>query len=97
MRVVWSDRAIARVSEIASFISTDDPEAAVRWVVALFDAVEALGEFPEMGKPGRDVAALGVRGLDFGDFRVFYEADTVVTILTVRRSQQIIDESELAR
>ena len=49
-----------------------------------------------MGKTGRDVAAPGVRELVVGDFRVFYEVDAVVSILTLRRSRQLIDESELS-
>ena len=95
MRVIWSDRALARVSEIALFIARDSNSTATRWVDDLFDSVKRLGEFPELGKPGRDVTAPGVREFVVGDFRVFYDVSTDVEILTVRRARQLIDEDEL--
>ena len=55
MKVIWSDRALERVEEIALYIALDSLDAAARWTVALFDAVEHLGTFPESGKVGRDV------------------------------------------
>ena len=95
MRVIWSDRALARVSEIALFIARDSKPAATRWVDDLFDSVERLGEFPELGKPGRDVTTPGVREFVIGDFRVFYDVSTYIAVLTVRRARQLIDEDEL--
>ena len=90
-----SDRALERVSEVALFIAQDSKQAATRWVERLFEEVERLAGFPELGKPGRDIAAPGVRELVVGDFRVFYEVHENIEILTVRRSRELIDESEL--
>lgn len=50
MRVLWSDRALDRVAEVAAYIAQDSEPAAVRWVEDLFDAVERLTGFPELGK-----------------------------------------------
>jgi toxin ParE1/3/4 len=94
MMVVWSKRATARVIEIGRYIAQDSPQAAERWIEQIFDAVEGLADFPRLGKPGRDVSTPGVRELDFGDFRVFYEVKSTVDILTVRRASQLIDEDE---
>lgn len=45
MQVVWTDPALERVDEITLYIAQDDPDAAVRWTVELFDAVEHLAQF----------------------------------------------------
>lgn len=96
MRIIWSDRALERVEEIAAYIEQDDPAAAARWVEELFTAVDRLGDFPEIGKPGRDVVTPGIRELVIGDFRVFYEVGVDVDVHSVRRARQLIDEDEFS-
>ena len=59
MRVVWSERALMRVEEISLYIAQDSPGAASRWIENLFDEVERLGDFPELGKSGRDCIHTG--------------------------------------
>lgn len=97
MRVVWSERALIRAEEISLYIAQDSPGAASRWVENLFDEVERLGDFPELGKSGRDVYTPGIRELVVGDFRVFYEVGTQVDVHSVRRASQLIDEDEFDR
>ena len=96
MRIRWSERALERVEEIAAYIEQDDLAAAARWVEELFTAVDRLGDFPEMGKPGRDVVTPGIRELVIGDFRVFYEVGVDVDVHSVRRARQLIDEDEFS-
>jgi toxin ParE1/3/4 len=97
MKVVWSRRATSRVVEVARFIAQDSPQDAKRWVEGIFGAVEGLADFPEMGKPGRDVTTPGVRELVFGNYRVFYEVGNSVDILTVRRCSELLDEDEFTK
>jgi hypothetical protein len=40
VRVDWTDLALDRADEIAQRIAEDDREAAVRWMVGLFDAAD---------------------------------------------------------
>lgn len=96
MRIIWSDRALERVEEIAAYIEQDDPAAAVSWVEDLFTAVDRLGDFPEMGKPGRDVVTPGIRELVVGDFRVFYEVGLEIDVHSVRCASQAVDEDEFS-
>lgn len=42
MRIIWSDRALERVDEIAAYIEQGDPSAEARWVEELFTAVDRL-------------------------------------------------------
>ena len=96
MTIVWSDRALERVEEIATYIEQHDPAAAARWVEELFTAVDRLGDFPEMGKPARDVVTPGIRELVVGDFRVFYEVGADIDVHSVRRASQLVDEDEFS-
>ncbi|MHB8761761.1 MAG: type II toxin-antitoxin system RelE/ParE family toxin [Coriobacteriia bacterium] len=96
MRIIWSDRALERVEEIAAYIEQDNPAAAARWVEELFAEVDKAGDFPEMGKPGRDVITPGIRELVVGDFRVFYEIGVDVDVHSVRRASQLVDEDEFS-
>lgn len=96
MRVGWSQIALGRVVEIATYISQDSHAAAEAWVHRLFDHVETqLGDFPLSGKPAREVDADGARELIFESYRVFYDVGDAVEILTVRRCSEVIDEDEL--
>jgi len=96
MRVIWSPRAIDRVVEIAGYIAQESPNAAQAWVERLFRHVDAqLAPFPMGGKPAREVDADGARELIFESYRVFYDVDEAVKILTVRRGSEDIDPDEL--
>lgn len=94
MRVIWSDRALERVEEIALYIARDSVQTASQWTVDLFDEVERLAAFPKSGKVGRDVETPGIREMVWGAYRIFYEVGTDVEILTVRRGSQRLDEEE---
>jgi toxin ParE1/3/4 len=94
VKVIWSDRALERVEKIALYIALDSVDEATRWVLALFDAVERLGTFPESGKAGRDVVTPGIREMVWGAYRVFYEVGVDVEILTIRHGRQRLDEDE---
>ncbi len=63
MRPAWTDRALTRVRETARYIVADDPDAAWRWAVGLFDAVERLAAFPKSGRLVPELEDRGVRGL----------------------------------
>ena len=77
-------------------IVQDSPQAAARWLEKIFDFVEGLADFRQLGKPARDVTTPNLHELVVGDFRVSYEVNSTVDIPTVRRASQLIDEDEFA-
>lgn len=95
MRVEWSPLALERIDDIAQYIARGDPEAAVRWVVDLFDAVERLADHPESGRMVPEVAIRRIREVIFGAYRVIYSARGKVEILTVRRGSQLLRFTEI--
>lgn len=76
------------MDEIAVYIAQDDPDAAARWTVELFDAVQRLADFPESGRAVPELVARGVREVVFGAYRVFYRVDAAVEVLSVRHGSR---------
>lgn len=50
MRVEWLLLELERAEDIARYIAKDNPDAAARWVVELFDTAECPAGFPESGR-----------------------------------------------
>jgi len=95
MQVVWTDPALERVEEIAVYIALDNPDAADRWTIELFGAVERLADFPDSGRIVPELGARHVRELIFGAYRVFYRVGSTVEVLSVRHGSQMIRTDEV--
>jgi toxin ParE1/3/4 len=54
LEIVWSPLALARLQEIRAYIALDNPEAAERLTTRLVSVVQALTDFPMLGRPGAD-------------------------------------------
>ena len=53
MRVIWTDRAAARLSLINETIAEHNPSAAARVVAQIVDRVRGLARFPSKARSGR--------------------------------------------
>ena len=91
MNVQWSPLAIERISEIAEYISNDDPVAAEKWVNKIFSLVKRLKTFPESGRFVPEIKNRIFREIISGNYRIIYKyQNTTVLILTVRHGKQIL-------
>jgi toxin ParE1/3/4 len=54
MRIVWTETAIANLSEIRDYIERDQPAAASRTALRILASVERLAKHPHLGRPGRE-------------------------------------------
>lgn len=54
MKVLFDARAIGDLQGIFDWIAEDSPKAADSVVSRIFESVERLGLFPELGRIGRD-------------------------------------------
>ena len=95
MQVIWTDPALERVDETAVYIARDDPDAADRWTLGLFDAVERLVDFPESGRMIPELATRDVRELIFGAYCVFYRVGSAVEVPSVRHGSQLFRAYEV--
>ncbi len=96
MKIIWSPLAIDRTSEIAEYISQDNPTAAQKWVDNIFKKVGLLQFSPEIGRIVPEIERKEIRELIFGNYRIIYRlGKTNIFILTVRHSKQILPTDDL--
>jgi toxin ParE1/3/4 len=67
MRIIWSARAIADLTEIKQYIEQDKPDAARRTAQKILSSAERLAKHPHLGHPGREPGTreLGVPGMPY--------------------------------
>jgi toxin ParE1/3/4 len=53
LRTRWTRPALVDLEVIGDFVARDNPGAAARLVAGIAAAVEALGDHPHLGRPGR--------------------------------------------
>ena len=74
-RVVWLPLAVQRVTQIAQYIARDRPDAAMKWVDAVFAAVTPLAQFPESGRVVPEVGRDELREIFHGEYRIVYKVE----------------------
>ena len=89
MRVVWTDRAKARLHEIHAYIAQDQPLNADRVVDRLTQRVGQLAQFPNSGPIIERYRGEGLRELLESPYRIVYlilaERIDIVTVRDMRR------------
>ena len=53
MKIRWLRAALRNLDEQAACIANDNPEAALRIVAQVRDAIQRLARHPSLGRPGR--------------------------------------------
>lgn len=96
MKIIWSPLALDRASEIAGYISIDNPTAAQKWVDNIFKQVNLLTDSPKIGRIVPEIDRKEIRELIFGNYRIIYRLEkTNISILTIRHCKQILPTDEL--
>ena len=87
--IVWTERALAQLDEIAGYIALDKPVAAKRVVRRVFDYTDRLAAWPGLGKILPQLRRSAYRQLWISPCWVYYRvAETRVFILHVRRAEK---------
>ncbi|MBM3333094.1 type II toxin-antitoxin system RelE/ParE family toxin [Candidatus Sumerlaeota bacterium] len=68
----WTQEAAAWLEDIYKYISQDSPRAAARVAQGIYDRVQILSEFPEIGHRYRRTAEGDIRVLLYGHYRIAY-------------------------
>ncbi len=96
MKIIWSPLAIDRASEIAEYISLDNPTAAIRWIDDVFEKVLILNSSPQIGRTVPEIKQKEIREIIFGNYRIIYRIEKLnVSILIVRHTKQILPIDEI--
>lgn len=96
MKLVWSPLAFTQAEEISGYIAEDNPIAAEKWLMGLFDEVERLADYPESGRHVPEIRRPEIRELVYGEYRIIYRIRAAtVAILTVRHGRRLLSEGDL--
>ena len=71
-KVNWTEEAVRWLQEIRDYIAQDNPDAAFRVVRGIYDKVQSLRRFPEIGYLYTARGDHNVRVLLHGHYRIAY-------------------------
>jgi len=93
MKVVWSERALARLQQLHDYIARDQPINARRVIQRLLDREAQLITHPQSGRSVPECDDHDVRELIDAPYRILYlvEANRVV-VLSVRHGAEQLPE-----
>ncbi len=93
MKVLWTEHALACLTEIEEFIAEDDPAAAVPLIDKLIARTDFLKEHPAAGRRVPELAKSSLRELIEGNDRIVYRVrQDVVEILTVFEGHRLLPQ-----
>ncbi len=96
MKIIWSPLSIDRATEIAGYISLDNPTAAQKWIDTIFEKVESLKTSSRIGRIVPEIERKEIREILYGNYRVIYRIEkTSISILTIRHGKQILPVDEI--
>jgi toxin ParE1/3/4 len=95
VKVVWSPLALDKLEAIANFIALDKPSASDKWVNDVFDRTDLISSQTEMGRKVPELADSGYREIIFGSYRIIYKVESMIQILTVRNSRQMLGADDI--
>ena len=96
MRVIWAPRAIARATEIATYIAAERPGSARRWIEELFALAAGLRSHPRVGRKVPEAGRDKLRQVLYGKYRLIYRIElTRLVVLTVRHCRREWDVAEI--
>jgi toxin ParE1/3/4 len=97
-KIIWTEPALGYLNAIADYIAKNNPDAANRLVRRVFESVDLLEQFPELGRRVPEMRKSGHREMIVSPCRIIYrvEGETVVVIFVMRgerelKPQEIID------
>ncbi|MBA3755019.1 MAG: type II toxin-antitoxin system RelE/ParE family toxin [Nitrosomonas sp.] len=70
--IVWTEEAEGWLHDIYDYIAEDNPTAASKVVVGIFEKTQVLHRFPEIGHKYRAEPEGGIRILYYGHYRIAY-------------------------
>ncbi len=93
-KIIWTEEAVRWMKDIHDYIMLDNPEAAQRVVSGIYDKIQILQDFPEIGYIYRREKEGIIRILLYGHYKIAYliKSESAVEILGVFHSAMDIDK-----
>lgn len=96
MKVIWTMKALTRLTEIEDYIAADSPTRAISFVSELMDQADRLAKFPESGRlVPEDDEQLRHEIIHEG-YRIIYQIEkNAVYVLSVFEGSRLIRSDDL--
>ena len=96
MKLLWTNEAINRLSEIEEYISRDNAERAIDFVSNLIEHANILLENPQIGRIVPELSNEQIREITYKNYRIVYRVKSEqLEILTVFESHRLFREDEV--
>lgn len=96
MNLIWSPLAIQKFEDILDYIAIDSQVNADKFAERVFQKIEILSEFPNVGRIVPELNNSNYRELIFGNYRIIYKSlQNDIHILTIRHLKRLLDPSEI--
>jgi plasmid stabilization system protein ParE len=84
-KIIWTEEAVRWMKDILDYISTENPAAGQRVILGIYDRIQILQEFPEVGYVYKHEIDGIIRILLYGHYRIAYfiKSESTVEILGV--------------
>lgn len=84
MRIRWTEPAVIDLENIRDYISRDLEYYGLIVVERIFDAVEKLSRFPNIGREVLETSDPNIREISLNNYRIIYKVDEdYILILTI--------------
>ncbi len=83
--ISWTDESEQWMKDIYNYIAHDSPESAIRTIDGIYERVQLLQQFPEIGYKYDRILSKNIRILLYGHYRIAYlvKPDENIDILGV--------------
>ena len=95
MKVVWTQEALDRLSDIENLISQDSPQRAIEFVDYLIQRGESVSEHPRIGRVVPEISNPDIREILAKKYRIVYKIqEKTIEILTVFEGHKLLNLEE---
>ena len=92
VKVKWSNQSLDDLKEICNYIAVDSPYYAKICNDRIFEMVEHLKNFPEMGTLLKESEDKNVKQLIYKSYRIIYQiTDDFIEILTIIHGSRLLE------
>ena len=91
VRIEWTERSLEDLNEIHDYIARDSKNYAHLFVKKIYETVQKLKDFPNIGRAVPEVNNPSVREIIFHNYRIVYRnLDNYVEIITVIHGSRLL-------
>lgn len=98
MKINWTKEAMINLQQIEDYISSDNPNAAIRLIDKLISLANDLSNFPQKGRIVPELSIDRIREIIYKNYRLVYVIKkSSITILTVSESHKLLSKDDVEK